>query len=190
MLTEEEARALFESIDGGGVVGLRDRALLAVMTYSFARVGAVVRMEVRDYYTQGRRSWFRLHEKGGKYHQVPVHHRAAEYLDAYLEAAGIRDEPKTPLFRATVARTGRITERPLREAAALRIVKRRAAAAGLPSEICCHSFRATGITSFLLNGGELAKAQRIANHESPRTTELYNRTNDEVTLDEIERIRI
>ena len=122
--------------------------------------------------------------------QVPVHHRAAEYLDAYLEAAGIRDAPRTPLFRATVAQTGRITENSLSEAGALRIVKRRAAAAGLPPEICCHSFRATGITSYLLNGGEVSKAQRIANHESPRTTELYNRSDDEVTLDEIERIRI
>jgi len=190
VLSEEEARELFESIDAGAVVGLRDRAFLAVMTYSFARVGAVVKMAVKDYYTQGRRSWFRLHEKGGKYHQVPVHHRAGEYVDAYLEAARIAPERDSPLFRASVARTGRLTENPLTEDAALRIVKRRSAAAGLPQEICCHTFRATGITSFLLNGGELAKAQRIANHESPRTTELYNRTEDEVTLDEIERIRI
>jgi integrase/recombinase XerD len=190
VLQEDEARALFESIDGGGVVGLRDRALLAVMTYSFARVGAVVKMLVKDYYTQGRRSWFRLHEKGGKFHQVPVHHRAGEYVDAYLERAGIGTERDLPLFRATVAQTGRLTNRALTEAAALRIVKRRAAAAGLPREICCHTFRATGITSFLLNGGELAKAQKIANHESPRTTELYNRSQDEITLDEIERIRI
>jgi hypothetical protein len=74
------------------------------------------------------------------------------------------------------------------EGAALRTVRRRPR--GSPREICCDTFRATGITSFLLNGGELAKAQRIANHESPRTTELYNRTEDKVTLDEIERIRI
>ncbi len=190
VLQEEEARALFESIDGGGVVGLRDRAFLAVMTYSFARVGAVVKMQVRDYYTQGKMSWFRLHEKGGKYDQMPVHHRAGEYVDAYLEAAGIGSERDSPFFRATVAQTGLLTNRALTEGAALRIVKRRAAAAGLPREICCHTFRATGITSLLLNGGELAKAQRIANHESPRTTELYNRAEDEVTLDEIERIRI
>jgi site-specific recombinase XerD len=190
VLTEEEARTLFDSIDTGTVVGLRDRAFLAVMTYSFARVGAVVKMEVRDYYTQGKRSWFRLHEKGGKYHQVPVHHRAGEYVDAYLEAAEILAEARSPFFRTSLARTGRLTANALTENAALRIVKRRAAAAGLPREICCHTFRATGITSYLLNGGEVSKAQKIANHESPRTTELYNRTQDEVTLDEIERIRI
>ncbi len=190
VLTEEEARALFDSIDPGTLTGLRDRALMAVMTYSFARVGAVVKMEVRDYYTQGKRSFFRLHEKGGKFHQVPVHHKAAELVDAYIEAAGIAQDPRSPLFRTSVARTGRLTEDPLTEHAALRIVKRRAAAAGLPREICCHTFRATGITSYLLNGGEVSKAQKIANHESPRTTELYNRTQDAVTLDEIERIRI
>ncbi len=190
VLTEEEARALFDSIDPGTLTGLRDRAFLAVMTYSFARVGAVVKMEVRDYYTQGKRSFFRLHEKGGKFHQVPVHHKAAELVDAYLEGARIAGENRSPLFRTSLARTGRLTEKALTEHAALRIVKRRAAAAGLPREICCHTFRATGITSYLLNGGEVSKAQKIANHESPRTTELYNRTQDAVTLDEIERIRI
>jgi integrase/recombinase XerD len=190
VLTEEEARALLDAIDHGTLLGLRDRALLAVMTYSFARVGAVVKMDVRDYYTQGRRSWFRLHEKGGKFHQVPVHHKAAEYVDSYLAEAGIRDETRSPLFRKSLARTGRLTAEALTEAAALRMVKRRAAAIGLPPEICCHTFRATGITSYLLHGGEVSKAQKIANHESPRTTELYNRTQDAVTLDEIERIRI
>ena len=165
VLSEEEARTLFDSIDTGTVVGLRDRAFLAVMTYSFARVGAVVKMEVKDYYTQGKRSWFRLHEKGGKYHQVPVHHRAGEYVDAYLEAAGILAEARSPLFRTSLARTGRLTANALTENAALRIVKRRAAAAGLPREICCHTFRATGITSFLLNGGE---AQQGPEDRQPR----------------------
>jgi integrase len=88
-------------------------------------------------------------------------------VDAYLEAAGIVAERDSPLFRSSLARTERLTGSGLTEDAALRIVKRRAAAAGLPREICCHTFRATGITSFLLNGGELAKAQKIANHEPP-----------------------
>lgn len=190
VLTAKEARALFDSIPTDTVVGLRDRALLAVMTYSFARVGAVVGMNVRDYYSQGRRSYFRLHEKGGKFHQVPAHHRAMEYVDAYLDAAGIAGEPRTPLFRAAKGRSGELTRNGISENAALRIVKRRARAAGLPPEICCHTFRATGITAFLTNGGELSKAQAIAAHESPRTTKLYDRTGDELTLDEIERIRI
>jgi integrase len=79
------------------------------------------------------------HEKGGKYHKVPVHHRAGEYLDAYLEVAGILPERDSPLFRLSLARTVRLTSSGLTEDAALRIVKRRTAAAGLPREICCHS---------------------------------------------------
>jgi len=73
---------------------------------------------------------------------------------------------------------------------ALQMVKRRAAAAGLPDSTCCHTFRATGITAYLENGGVIEKAQAIAAHESPRTTKLYDRTNDEITLDEVERIAI
>jgi integrase len=68
------------------------------------------------------------------------------------------------------------------------MVKRRAAEAGILSPIGCHTFRATGITAYLLNGGSLEKAQMMANHESPRTTKLYDRTNDQISLDEVERI--
>jgi len=71
---------------------------------------------------------------------------------------------------------------------ALRMIKVRAKAVGLPEVICCHTFRATGITAYLDNGGTIAHAQQIANHESPKTTKLYDRTSDQITLDEIERI--
>ena len=101
---------LITSIDTSHVVGLRDRALIGVMIYSFARVGAVVGMKVKDYYSQGRRAWFRLHEKGGRFHQMPAHHKAAEYLDAYLEAAGIAEESESPLFRSTVRKTRQLTD--------------------------------------------------------------------------------
>lgn len=188
VLSGEEARALLDSIETSHVVGLRDRALISVMIYSFARVGAVVKLQVKDYYTQGKKAWFRLHEKGGKFHQVPAHHKAVEHLDDYVTAAGIADEARSPLFRSSYKKTHRLTDQALTENAALLMVKRRAKDAGLPSEICCHSFRATGITAFLANGGELETAQKIAGHESPRTTSLYNRTKEELSLDEIERI--
>jgi site-specific recombinase XerD len=190
VLTPEETRALLDSINTSHVVGLRDRALIAVMTYSFARIGAVVGMKVRDYYSQGRGAWFRLHEKGGKFHQVPAHHKAMEYLDAYLEAAGIAEEERSPLFRTSFKKSHALIDQALTTDAALRIVKRRAKAAGLPKQIGCHTFRATGITAFLKNGGDLATAQKIAGHESARTTNLYDRTQDEPSLDEIERILI
>src|SRR5208282_2851892 len=99
VLTAEEARQLLDSIDTTTLVGLRDRALIAVMTFAFARIGAVVAMRVEDYYPEGKRWWVRLHEKGGKRHEMPAHHTLEAYLDSYIEAAGIRDggnEPASP----------------------------------------------------------------------------------------------
>jgi len=171
------------------LIGLRERALIAVMVFSFARISAALGMKVEDYYTEGRRAWFRLHEKGGKRHEVPAHHNGEDYLDAYLEAAGIAGKKKTPLFR-TIDRHRRLTPRPMHRMDAWRMIKRRAQAIGLPEDICNHTFRATGITAYLENGGTVEHAQQIANHESPKTTKLYDRTSDQITLDEVERIVI
>lgn len=189
VLKAEQARQLLDSIDTTTIVGLRDRALIGVMVYSFARVSAVVGMRVEDYYQNVKRWWVRLHEKGGKRHEVPAHHNAEAYLDAYLEAAGIAGQKKTPLFR-TVNKHRQLTERPMYRVDVLRMIKRRAEEAGLPASTCCHTFRATGITAYLENGGTIENAQAIAAHESPRTTKLYDRTSDEITLDEVERILI
>ncbi|MCK6500221.1 MAG: tyrosine-type recombinase/integrase [Nitrospira sp.] len=190
VLEAEDVRQLIDSIDTSTVVGLRDRAIIGVMVHSFARVGAVVGMKVGDFYQNGRRTWLRLHEKGGKFHEVPAHHNAEAYVDAYLTAAGIAEESGTPLFRSVQGRTDRITPRGMRRTDVLRMVKRRARAAGISLTTCCHTFRATAITAYLKNGGTIEKAQQIAAHESPRTTKLYDRTHDQLTLDEIERIRI
>ncbi len=189
VLTAQEARLLLDSIPTDSVVGRRDRALIGVMVYTFARVSAVVHMHVEDYFQNGKRWWIRLHEKGGKRHEVPAHHHAEEYLDAYLAAADIRGDQKSPLFRS-VDRERKITANPITRTDVLRMVKRRALNAGLPSSTCCHTFRATGITAYLENGGTIENAQVIAAHESPRTTKLYDRTGDEITLDEVERIGI
>ena len=159
------------------------------MVYSFARVSATIHMRVEDYYVSGKRWWFRLHEKGGKRHEVPAHHNAEAYVDAYLETAGIDGEKKTPLFRS-INKYRKLTENAMARTDVLRMIKRRALAAGLPSSTCCHTFRATGITAYLENGGTMENAQAIAAHESPRTTKLYDRTSDEITLDEVERIVI
>lgn len=188
VLSAQEARALLNGIDVGNLVGLRDRALIGVMVYSFGRVSAVVGMRRSDYFTQGRRGWFRLHEKGGKRHDVPAHHLAETYLDAYLEASGLTD-PKAPLFQS-VDRARKLTGRPLARREVLAMIKRRASAAALPVGTCCHTFRATGITAYLSNGGTLEHAQQIAAHASPKTTKLYDRTADTISLDEIERIVI
>lgn len=189
VLAADEARQLLDSIDLSTLAGLRDRALIGVMVYSFARVSAAVAMNLEDYFSEGKRWWLRFREKGGKRHEVPAHHNAEAYLDAYIEAAKIARDKKLPLFR-TIDRTGQLTRRPMSRNDALRMVKRRCRAGGLPSSTCCHTFRATGITAYLENGGTIENAQVIAAHESPRTTKLYDRTSDEITLDEIERIMI
>ena len=192
VLSADEARRLLDAIDTSTVVGLRDRALVAVMTFGFARVSATVAMRVRDYYSQGKRSYVRLHEKGGRFNEVPAHHLVQEYMDAYIEVAGIAEDRDGPLFRA--AERGRkrpaLSERALTRQRAWEMVKRRAAGAGLPYEITPHSFRGTGITEYLRGGGDRDVAAKIAGHESTRTTRLYDRRDDEVSLDEIERIHI
>jgi len=204
VLSEEQARRLLASIrvgktialEDGSVkevpwlVGLRDRALIGVMVYSFARISAVVAMEVEDYFSNGKRWWLRLHEKGGKRHEMPAHHKLEQFLDEYLDAAGIRDRGKTPLFRSALGRTGFLTDRPMHRIDAYQMVRRRTAEADLKGKLGCHVFRATGITAYLEAGGTLENAQAMAAHESPRTTKLYDRTGDEITLDEVERITI
>jgi site-specific recombinase XerD len=188
VLDKDEMRELFKAIETSTLVGLRDRALIGVMFYAVARVGAAVSMRVEDYYPKSKRWWVRLHEKGGKEHEMPAHHLLEEYLDAYIEAAGIEDDKKGPLFRSANRRTGELTERPLRSADAWAMVRRRAKAAGIETAIGCHTFRATGITVYLMNGGTLEKAQQMAAHESSKTTKLYDRTDQAITIDEVERI--
>jgi integrase len=100
VLSGKEMRQLLKSIDASELIGLRDRALLGLMGYTFARVSAVVTLRVDDYFQQGRRSWLRLHEKGGKRHDVPCYHSLDEYLDAWIAAAGIGVDKKGPLFRS------------------------------------------------------------------------------------------
>ena len=188
VLTGEEAWQLIDSIDISTVVGLRDRALIATMVYTFGRVGAVTKMRVEDYYTQGRRGWVRLHEKGGKRHEVPCHHSLEAYLDEYIAAAGLADDPKSHLFRTVPRRSTLPTGNPVTQPDVFRMIRRRALVAEIGTQIGNHTFRATGITQYLKNGGRREIAQQMAAHESPRTTALYDRRDDEVAVDEVERI--
>lgn len=190
VLSSEEASDLLKGMDVSTVVGLRDRAIIAVMTYTFARVGAVVGLKVEDYYPQRKRWWLRLHEKNGRINEMPCHHRLEEYLDAYIEAAGIAEDRKEPLFRARMGRAPLLAARPMARVDVWRLVRRRAAAAGIETPIGCHTFRATGITDYLRNGGRIEVAQRMAGHANAKTTGLYDRRNDDVSLDEVERIGI
>ncbi len=190
VLEPAEARALLDSIAVTTPIGLRDRALIACMVFTFARIGAVIGMKVEDVFTQNRRLWLRLREKGDKAHAMPCHHTLEAYLHAYLDGTGIADDAKGPLFRTIGRGTGRLTGTPLPQANAYAMVWRRAVAAGIGTKIGNHSFRATGITAYLKNGGTLENAAAMANHASTRTTQLYDRRQDAISLDEVERIRV
>jgi site-specific recombinase XerC len=191
VLEREEAKALLDSIDGQDVMARRDKALIAVMLFSFARVGAVVAMNVRDYRNPGTaRARFVLHEKGGRFHPVPAHHHAAELVDAYLAMSGLRDTPDAALWQGAPGRAGKLSGAAMTERAALGIVKRRCAAAGLPDDICNHSFRATGITLHQDAGGDLEAARQLAGHASVKTTQLYNRSGDRTRRAEVERVQL
>ena len=190
VLTAEEARALLDSIDPASPLGLRDRALIALMVYTFARVGAALKMRIEDVYVQGRRTWVRLHEKGGKRHEMPCHHNLDAYLHAYIDGAGLAGDSKGYLFRTARGRIRQLSTEPMSQPDAYRMIVRRARAAEIWTRIGNHSFRATGITEYLRNGGKLEVAQQMAAHESARTTGLYDRRDDQVSLDEVERIVI
>jgi site-specific recombinase XerD len=186
-----EWRRLIEAIPTEAVRDLRDRALIATLTYSFSRIGAALKMKVEDLRPKGAGWTIRLHEKGGKQHAMPCHHALAEALHAYIAAAGIAEDRKGFLFRTSPGHvTTVLTEQPMDQPAAWRMIRRRAVAAGITAPIGNHSFRATGITAYLANGGALEHAQEMAAHESPRTTKLYDRTKERLTQDEVERIRL
>ena len=190
VLDPAEARALLDRFDIDAPIGLRDRALIGLMIYSFGRIGAALAMKVEDVFVQNRRLWVRLREKGGKRHEMPCHHTLEEYLHAYLDGTGIADDAKGPLFRTIGRGTSRLTRTPLPQANAYAMVQRRALAAGIGTRIGNHSFRATGITAYLKNDGTLENAAAMANHASTRTTQLYDRRRDEISLGEVERVRV
>lgn len=205
VLTAEETRILLDSIplervwgtdpEGNAIkapdlIGLRDRAIIAAMVFTFARVGAMVAMTVEDYYSQGKRPWLRLHEKGGKEHEMPAHHTLEKYIDAYVGAADIAADEKGPLFRTAPGSGMKLTRNHMGTADVWRMIRRRVKQTDIRTKAGCHSFRATGITCYLEGKGTLEKAQQMAAHASPRTTKLYDRTNDQITLDEVEKIQI
>jgi site-specific recombinase XerD len=212
VLSSEEMVQLLAAIDTTTLIGKRDRAMIGAMVYSFARIGAIVSLNVEHIFYQQRRLWLRLREKGGKAKDVPCHHQLEFYLGEWLDAAGHRLNHGAPLFQ-TFARSGKRSpgcktasaegdaeslraqsSRPLSgnrmtQSMTWEMLQRRKAAAGLSAAICNHTFRATGITAYLSNGGAIEGAANIAGHASINTTKIYDRRSDEVTLDEIERIR-
>jgi integrase len=157
---------------------------MATLTYSFARITAALKMKIEDLRPRGAGWAVQLHEKGGKEHAMSCHHALAEALLAYIDAAGIGDARKGWLFRTARGHIGTmLSDEPMSQPDAWRMIRRRAMAAGIADAIGCHTFRATGITAYLANGGALEHAQEMA------ATKLYARTKERLTQDEVERIR-
>jgi len=186
----DQARALIDSIELKNAVAYRDRALIGLMVFSFARISAALSCKVEDYGPRGKRWWLSLREKGGKRHEMPVHHMLEEYLDAYIDHAELREDPKSWLFRTGRGRSGDLTENQLDRTSAWKMVRRRGRQTGILEKIGNHTFRATGLTAYLNAGGSLENAQNMAAHSDPKTTKLYDRTGDDISLDEVECIVI
>jgi site-specific recombinase XerC len=143
VLAADEARRLLDVIDATTPAGLRDPALIGLMVYSFARIGAALAMRVEDVFVQNRRLWVRLHEKGGKRHEMPCHHNLEHYLAEYLDGCDLREDRKGRC--SARSRAGPSAKRhPLPQANAFAMVRRRAVAAEIETAIGNHSFRATG----------------------------------------------
>ncbi len=188
ILSSEEVRVLLSSIDTSELRGMRDRAVIALMLYTFARVGAVSKLKVSDFHRVGDDWHIRLYEKGSKQRDLPVNPEAAAYISSYLENASLRTSPTLPLFQTMRGKASTLSGRAMHRTEIFRMIKRRALAAGLPAEICCHSFRATGITRYMDNGGRIEHAQRIAGHADARTTKLYDRSENAVRMEEMKKI--
>ena len=185
-----QARRLLASIDTTGVVGLRDRAILATMIYTGARVGAVAKLQVRSFYNSGDQWHFRFEEKGGKSREIPCRHDLQVFIGEYLAAAGIANEKNGPLFRSVVRREKRLTLRPIPANDICRLVKRRLKDADLPLRISPHSFRVTVATDLLSQDVPLEQVQYLLGHADSRTTKLYDRRKRQVTRNVVERISV
>jgi site-specific recombinase XerD len=185
----EKVQQLLDGIDVSTVIGLRDRALLGVMAYTFARIGALVALTQQDYFQPDKRSILRFREKGGKEKEIPVHHMLEKYLDEYLAAAEPSADPKQPLFRSTRGRSRQLSADPMSRKDAWAMLKRRLRDAGVSTIYSNHSLRAAGITNFLENGGSLEAAQRMAGHADSRTTKLYDRRDQRILVADVERVR-
>jgi len=190
-ITVHQARKLMQSINTMTVVSLRDRAVIGILIYTAARVGAVAKLRRGDFYDLGDQHCLRFTEKGGKSREIPVRHDLQRFIANYLTAGSLNDSDKsTPLFRTTIRRTKLLTQNGMTAGDMGRMVKRRLRNAGLPSRLSPHSFRVATITDLLSQGVPLEDVQNLAGHADPRTTRLYDRRHRRVTRNIVERISI
>src|SRR5262249_32941844 len=187
----EQARKLFRSLDVSNVVGLRDRAILGVLAYTGARVGAVAKLRLGDYRNLGEQRALRFGEKGGKEREIPVRHDLEAWINEYIAAAGIEGGSRnSPLFRAADGKRKSLVLERLEAHGIRRMLKRRLGDAGMPELYSPHSFRVTVVTDLLNQNVPLEDVQYLAGHSSPTTTRIYDRRRRRVTRNIVERISI
>lgn len=189
-LEPSEMRRFLDAIEVDTLVGLRDRALLGTMAFAFPRVSTALRLKVADFERSSVGYTLYLLGKGGEAHRHPVHHEAATYLLAWLEASSL--SRPDPIFQSLERHRGqppRPSGRAMHRRTVLEMVKRRAARLGLDPAICTHTFRGTGLTAFAAHGGSLEMAAKLAGHADVRTTQLYVRVSEKKVRSEVERIR-
>ena len=187
----EQARTLLRTLDATHVIGLRDRAVIGILIYTAARVGAVAKLRRGDFYSVADQYYFRFAEKGGKSREIPVRHDLSQFIRNYLDAGGLEyAERVTPLFRSTLRRTRRLTQAGMTAGDLSRMVKRRLRDAGISDRLSPHSFRVMTVTDLLSQGVPLEDVQNLAGHADPRTTRLYDRRQRKITRNIVERISI
>jgi integrase/recombinase XerD len=184
-----DVRKLLASIDTSHIVGLRDRAILAVMVYTTSRRSAAAKLRCSDFYNAGQQWMLHFGEKGGKSREIPVRHDLQEVISAYIEAAGLRDAPKdTPLFQSALKKQRRLSGKAINGDDFYRMMKRRLKDCGMPLLYSPHSFRVTTITDLLEQNVPREDVQHLAGHSDPRTTGLYDRRKRKISRNIVERI--
>jgi len=190
-ITPAQISQLLQTIALNKVTGLRDRAIIAVLSFTGARAGAVAKLRREDFYSVDTQFMLHFDEKGGKSREIPVRYDLQGVLFEYMDAAALRDAPrKSPLFRTAVRRENRLTNRGMSPNDVCRMIKRRLKRAGLPNNLSAHSFRVAVATDLFDQGIDTKDVQHLLGHADPRTTRLYDRSERKVTRNLVERIRI
>ncbi len=184
-----ETRQLLESIDVSNIVGLRDRLAISMLAFTAARVGAIVKLTIADVRVSATHPVLRLKEKRGKSREIPIRYELADFLEAYLQTLPL-PEGTQPLLRTAIGRTKRLTDSAMAAADVRCMLKRRLKDAGLPTHYSPHAFRVMVVTNLLTQGIPLEQVQFLAGHSDPRTTRLYDRRQQQVTRNLVERISV
>jgi integrase/recombinase XerD len=154
---EAEIVTFLDSISLDSLKDIRDKAIFCFLLYSWCRVSALINLIVADYYERGGARWLRFQEKRGKDHEVPVHLKAKEAVDLWLERSYLASNPSAPLFHSFGKNRETIALRRLDRRSVLKLVEKRAKASGILKGVCCHSFRATGVTEYMNSGGTVRR---------------------------------